>query len=85
MKNVNDAEEQEYLNKVKQIIRDRVTITTVQPSANGGQTIGRLSSKLRLESEDLGLLIEFDYHRSQIKNRDAMMLLFELMLDDLVK
>lgn len=73
------------LEEIKQEIRDKIKVSIENPSYSGGQTCGVMPSKIILISEDLDLEIRVGYNRSQLKNRDLAIILFELTLDELIK
>jgi hypothetical protein len=73
------------IKEVKQQITNNVKFETIDPSKTGGQTCGIAYSRLRLYSEELDLTIETGYHRSMAKNKELLLTLFELVLDDLVR
>jgi protein subunit release factor A len=73
------------LKEVKQKIRDNVKISTRDIQPKGGQHCGIIQNPIVLKSEDLNLEIVIGYHRSQHKNKDLALLLFELTIDELVK
>lgn len=83
MKNSQEAEA--YLNEVKQKVKENIKWIPYKEVPLGGQSCGMPRMKAILYSEDLDLKIEFGYHKSQIRNREACWTLFELMLDDLIK
>lgn len=73
------------INEIKQQYRDSVKIELKNPYSSGGQTCGLPTYTTVLTSEELGLKIELNHFRSQLKNKQYSLLLFELLLDELVK
>lgn len=73
------------IKEIKEQIRNNVKFETVNPPQTGGQSCGIIYSKQRLYSEELDLMIETGYHRSQFKNKELLVTLFDLALDDLVR
>lgn len=71
--------------EVKEQIKNNVKFETVNPTKTGGQSCGIIDSKQRLYSEELDLTIETGYYRSQLKNKELLMYLFELVLDEIIK
>jgi hypothetical protein len=49
----------------------------------GGQTCGTFTPGITLICEEVGLEISINNYRSQIKNRDLCLLLFELYLQEI--
>lgn len=72
------------IQEVKQKIKDNIKFENIIPPKTGGQSCGIMYSPQRLYSEDLDLTIETGYHRSTLKNRELLVKLFELALDDLI-
>ena len=70
--------------EIKQQIKDNVKFETVNPPKTGGQSCGILNCKQRLYSEELDLIIETGRHRSNLKNRELLFILFELAIDNLI-
>jgi hypothetical protein len=62
-------------------IRANLKFETVEPKTPGGQTCGIPVYKQRMYSEDLGLTIETDYHKSSLKNRQLMLKIFDSIID----
>jgi hypothetical protein len=77
------------IEKTKELIKANIKWENVyppsQPGPGGGQSCGMPRSRQRGYSEELDLTIELGYHRSALKNREAIYTLFELILDDLIK
>lgn len=71
--------------EIKAEIRANVRYVNITPKRTGGQQCGVQKQLYRLESDELDLNIEFNYHRSVAKNREVMNTMFELVLDELVK
>ena len=51
----------------------------------GGQSVGKTDTTAILTSDETGFSISIGYHRSQHKNKETAMLLFELYLSDIFK
>jgi hypothetical protein len=73
------------IKEVKQQITNNVKFETIDPPKPGGQSCGITYSRLRLYSEELDLTIETGYHHNVLKNKELLLTLFELVLDDLVR
>lgn len=73
------------MKKVKQEIIKNAEIGLVKPKINGGQTCGMPRSKVYLKSEEVDFYIEIGYARSQLKNKEIALTLFELYLDEIIK
>jgi len=69
----------------KNIIRSNAKISTVNPPITGGQTCGVTFPKVRLYSEELDLTIETGYYRTNQKNIELLMKMFNLALNEIVK
>ena len=75
----------EDIKRVKQSIKDAVIFTSINlPSTGGQQVTSSPNPKLRLYSEELDLKIETGYHRSFIKNKELLLKLFEVMLNEVI-
>lgn len=73
------------LEEIKQEIRGNIRFVNLNPPVTGGQQCGIRRPIYRLESDELELKIEFNYHRSVLANREVMTTIFELILDETVK
>jgi len=69
----------------KAIIIDNLKFKTVSPPPTGGQTCGIIPSKQQLYSEELDILIEVNYYRSMIKNRELALDIFKEALNKIIK
>ncbi len=72
------------IEELKQEIRDNVKIESVDPPKTGGQTTGRISQKIRLHSEDLQFTIEAECYNNRQRNKELLMTLFELVIDEMI-
>lgn len=73
------------LEEVKQQIKDNVKWEVIPPpSPTGGQSCGMRYSKLKLHSEELDLMIETGYHKSQMKNRELLLTLFNQAVEKMI-
>lgn len=70
------------MSKVKEKIINNIKWTVGEERKSGGQSCGRISSKVRLESEEADFLIEIEAYRSVLKNKQLALLLFELYLSE---
>lgn len=70
--------------EVKQQIRNNVKFQTINPPKLGGQSCGLNYSKQRLYNEELDLTIEIGYHRSHLKNKELLLKIFDVALDELI-
>jgi len=50
----------------------------------GGQSCGLITPKVILIHDDLDIQITVGYHRSQHKNRESALLIFDLALEELL-
>jgi len=73
------------IKKIKAEIKSKVKIGLKIPKPLGGQSCGTPNYPVILTSEDLELEITIGYHRSQLRNRELALTLFDLVLDDLIK
>ena len=67
------------------LIKDNIKWSIVSPGNRGGQQVGIPVSIVTLISEDLDLEITFSHYRSQLKNKEMCLILFELALMEIVK
>lgn len=73
------------LEEVRQQVRDNVRFEVLPPpSPMGGQSCGVKYSKLRLYSEELDLRIETGYHKSQMKNKELLLTLFDRAVEKMI-
>jgi protein subunit release factor A len=70
------------MDKLREEIIKNLLIESVNKKQLGGQSVGRISPAMRLYSEDLELEIHIGTYRSQYKNRDAALTIFNILLDD---
>ena len=73
------------MSKEKEIIMNNIKWTIGENRKNGGQSCGLISSKVRLDSEEANFTIEVEAFRSQLKNKQIALLLFELYLSEAYK
>jgi hypothetical protein len=71
--------------EVKQKIRENLKMRAIAPESKGGQTVGLMYLKQELRSDDLDITITFGYHRSSLKNRELLLTIFELVLEEIIK
>lgn len=69
----------------KDTIKRNIKWETPRSENPGGQSCGIMGRSVTLVSEELDLKIHVGFHRGQLANRNLVMTLFELALDDLVK
>ena len=69
--------------KTKEIIKRNVKISRGKSKRLGGQHAGIEKLPIIIESKELSLKIEFQYFRSDFKNKEFAMLLFDLACDEL--
>lgn len=67
----------------KTVINNAKIFATPQPI--GGQQCGVMTRECNLISEDLSLEIKFSYHRSQLKNKEMLKTILELVVDQLIR
>ena len=72
------------INEIKESVKKNVKITNSPIKEKGGQSCGIIFPKQELYSEELDLKIIVGYHKSTIKNRELLIKLFNIALDDLV-
>jgi hypothetical protein len=72
-------------NYQKDIIRKNITWNFKKPKKLGGQHCGITTQPIILRSEELDMEIIIGYHKSNYKNKELALTLFELALDELVK
>ena len=71
------------LETIKEIIRKNVIIKPINNHEKGGQSCGiYFNSKLSLYSEELDLRIETGRYKSQLKNSELLIKLFEVVLSE---
>jgi hypothetical protein len=70
--------------ELKSKIRSNLKLENVNPPITGGQSCGVFHSNIRLISEELDLTITCGHFKSNKKNRDFLLLLFELVIDELI-
>ena len=74
------------IKEIKQQVRNNIKWSKKMPTGSiGGQQCGIPNYPVILKSEELDLEITFGYHRSQLKNKQISLILFELALDEIVK
>ena len=61
-------------------LRKSIELRNVTHKQTGGQHVGRINSKVILSCKDLDINTEIGVHRSQYKNRELALNLFELIL-----
>jgi hypothetical protein len=84
--NNKDSEYNRRIVEAKDRIKSRVTLETIKPIGQlGGQSCGMPNYPIVLKSPELDLEIKFGYHRLSLKNKEHIMLLFELTLDELIQ
>jgi len=71
--------------EVKEKITANVKISTVNRPITGGQACGVTFPKIRLYSEDLDLTIETGYYRTNQKNIELLMKMYNIALNEIVK
>lgn len=71
--------------EMKQQIRDNIKWDTKRPAVIGGQHCGTPVYPVILISEELDFEITVGFHRSQLRNKELALTLFELALDELVR
>ena len=70
--------------KVRKDILSKV-IFKPKEQKQGGQTCGVIDTSVHLVSEDTGFEIKISEYRSQIKNKQLALTLFELYLQETIK
>jgi hypothetical protein len=70
--------------EAKQQIRDNIQIKTFSDKSYGGQVCGHPYVKVELYSEDLNLKLECCHFANALKNRNFLMLLFDLAVEGIV-
>lgn len=73
------------LNEAREQVRQNIKWSTKKPQSLGGQQCGMPSYPVVLKSDELDLEITIGYHRSQMKNRDLALTLFESALIEIIK
>lgn len=71
--------------KTKRDIIKEAEIKAVNPRQPGGQSVGLGSTKISLRHEETGFYIEVEAYRSQYKNRELAITLFDLYLSEAFK
>ena len=71
------------LKKAKEIIRDNIQRKPARAQL-GGQCCG-IQAGIKLESEDLGITIVVETYRSELKNMELAVKLFDAAIDETVK
>ena len=71
--------------KTKYDIIKEAEIKSVNPRQKGGQNVGLVSTRIYLKHEETGFYIEVEAYRSQYKNRELAITLFELYLSEAFK
>jgi hypothetical protein len=74
-----------HIDEVKKIIRDSVKIYKKPSEYKGGQQCGIERKPIILECEELDLKIELGYHRSDMMNKELALVLFDLVLEEVIK
>lgn len=69
----------------KKLLLEQVVFTTEKPIYSGGQNCGIKNNSIIGKSEDLGIEIKCNYHRSDIKNKEFILNSFKLIINDLIK
>jgi len=74
------------LNEIKEQIKANVKWDVERPVTTGGQTASPCRAYPSiLISEELDIKITVGYYRSQMKNKELALTLFDLALDDLIR
>ena len=71
--------------EAKEFIKKNIELKAVEPPVCGGQTVGTFQNFMMLRSEDVNIEIKCGHYRSQLKNTELIMTIFDLMLDELIK
>ncbi len=66
-------------------LREEVRFEIINPDEKGGQCCGMRYSKMRLISDDLDVVIETGYFKSNFQNKEFLLKMFDAALNELVK
>lgn len=70
---------------IKNLMNNLKRYDTYPERKVGGQSCGIPPVKIKLRSEEMGISIETDFYRSQIKNYELVRTLMELAFEEMVK
>ena len=73
------------LQEIKESVRKNIKKIPYKEPNPGGQSCGVIYAGIRLYSEEIGIEIMVETHRSQLKNYDYAMMLMNLVIDDQIK
>jgi hypothetical protein len=76
---------EDEITQSRKLIKNNISRAVKSPPFLGGQQCQSDPKGVVLESEELGIKITIDHFRSQHQNIDYGLLLFDLIIDDLVK
>jgi len=68
----------------KKLILEGIRWEITIPKRLGGQHCGLITPKITLIHDDLDIQITVGYHRSQHKNRESALLIFDLSLEEIL-
>ena len=74
-----------YIEDTKKLIRESLNVYKKPSEYKGGQQCGIERKPIILECEELDLKIELGYHRSDMINKELALVLFDLVLDEVIK
>jgi len=74
----------EEIARRKEIVLKNIRWEVKDPYQNGGQTVGVMPKTITLVSDDLDVKISVGYERSQIRNKEAALLIFDLVIEDIL-
>ena len=77
--------EKRTIEELKEIIRKNISVKLHDTTVVGGQSCGLMPRTVVLKSEELSLEIIFGHNRSQLKNKEFVVDLFEVALDKIIK
>ena len=73
------------LEEKKEYIKKEIKIYKENSDYKGGQQCGFIARPIILESEELALKMELGYYRSDNMNRELLLTIFNLILDEVIK
>jgi len=74
----------EEIARRKEIVLKNIKWEVKDPYERGGQSVGVMPKTVTLISDDLDVKISIGYERSQIRNKETALLIFDLVLEDIL-
>jgi protein subunit release factor A len=72
-------------NSIREVIIKRIQFKAYPKTSVGGQVVGITGHGVTLYSEETNFKISINQFRSQIRNKEMALLLFELYLDEILR